>query len=124
MIKDSFYKDKHVEHKGELAESFTGVLPCSKIQANMTLRLTPDCFWAGAVDLVTETDKKCEELVLGTIRKNFPDHNFIGEEGSAAQASSDQLIEVIMRSQRMNVTLMAFPKCRSNAKYLLHALTD
>jgi fructose-1,6-bisphosphatase/inositol monophosphatase family enzyme len=43
---------------------------------------------AGAVDLVTETDKKCEELVLGTIHKTFPDHKFIGEEGSAAQASS------------------------------------
>ncbi len=37
---------------------------------------------------MTETDKKCEELVLSTIHKTFPDHKFIGEEGSAAQASS------------------------------------
>ena len=36
---------------------------------------------------MTETDKKCEELVLSTIHKTFPDHKFIGEEGSAAQAS-------------------------------------
>ncbi len=37
---------------------------------------------------MTETDKKCEELVLNTIHKTFPDHKFIGEEGSAAQVSS------------------------------------
>ena len=36
---------------------------------------------------MTETDKKCEELVLSRIHKSFPDHKFIGEEGSAAQAS-------------------------------------
>ena len=71
---------------------------------------------------MTETDKKCEELVLGTIHKSFPDHKFIGEEGSAAQASSNQLIEVILQSQRMAVTLMASPDCRSNAEYLLQAL--
>ena len=40
---------------------------------------------AGDADLVTETDKKCEELILGRIREAFPDHKFIGEEGSAAQ---------------------------------------
>ncbi len=44
----------------------------------------------GVVDLVTETDKKCEEVVLGTIHKTFPDHKFIGEEGSAVQASSQR----------------------------------
>lgn len=42
---------------------------------------------AGDADLVTETDKACEALVLGRIRAAFPDHKFIGEEGSAAQAS-------------------------------------
>jgi hypothetical protein len=40
---------------------------------------------AGDADLVTETDKKCEELVLSRIRAAFPDHKFIGEERSAAQ---------------------------------------
>jgi fructose-1,6-bisphosphatase/inositol monophosphatase family enzyme len=39
----------------------------------------------GDTDLVTETDKKCEELVLSRIQAAFPDHKFIGEEGSAAQ---------------------------------------
>lgn len=37
---------------------------------------------------MTETDRKCEALVLGRIRAAFPDHKFIGEEGSAAQASA------------------------------------
>lgn len=36
---------------------------------------------------MTETDKRCEHLVLTRIHKTFPDHKFIGEEGSAAQAS-------------------------------------
>lgn len=39
----------------------------------------------GAVDLVTETDKHCEEIILSAIQNAFPDHKFIGEEGSAAQ---------------------------------------
>lgn len=30
------------------------------------------------VDLVTETDKGCEKLVFGKLRKAFPDHAFIG----------------------------------------------
>ena len=39
----------------------------------------------GTVDLVTETDKNCEEIVFSSIQDAFPDHKFIGEEGSAAQ---------------------------------------
>ena len=77
---------------------------------------------AGAVDLVTETDKKCEELVLGTIHRSFPDHKFIGEEGSAAQASSDQQSTVVLHSQCMAVNLMAPPGCHSNAENGLQAL--
>ncbi len=40
----------------------------------------------GAMDLVTETDKECEALILAAIQGAFPSHKFIGEEGSAAQA--------------------------------------
>ena len=50
----------------------------------LTSTVLPVCI-AGDADLVTETDKKCEALVLGRIRAAFPDHKFIGEEGSAAQ---------------------------------------
>lgn len=38
-----------------------------------------------SVDLVTETDKKCERLVQETIRKAYPMHGFIGEEESSEQ---------------------------------------
>ncbi|KAI7843873.1 hypothetical protein COHA_002420 [Chlorella ohadii] len=48
---------------------------------------------SGDADLVTETDKKCEALVLGRIRAAFPDHKFIGEEGSAAQGFTDDLTD-------------------------------
>lgn len=41
--------------------------------------------------LATETDKKCEELILTRIRDAFPDHKFIGEEGSAAQVNAGRL---------------------------------
>ncbi|KAL3625021.1 vacuolar transporter chaperone [Castilleja foliolosa] len=38
----------------------------------------------GLVDLVTETDKKCEELIFEFLKQHFPDHKFIGEETTAA----------------------------------------
>ena len=47
----------------------------------------------GTVDLVTETDKQCESLVLSIIQAAYPDHCFIGEEGSAAQGFTDQLTD-------------------------------
>jgi myo-inositol-1(or 4)-monophosphatase len=34
----------------------------------------------GAVDLVTEMDKKAEDLIVNEIRKNFPDHGILTEE--------------------------------------------
>jgi fructose-1,6-bisphosphatase/inositol monophosphatase family enzyme len=30
-------------------------------------------------DLVTETDKKCEEIIFAGLKKLFPDHLFVGE---------------------------------------------
>ncbi|KAL3627342.1 vacuolar transporter chaperone [Castilleja foliolosa] len=38
----------------------------------------------GQVDLVTETDKACEELIFNFLKEQFPDHKFIGEETTAA----------------------------------------
>ena len=34
------------------------------------------------VDLVTATDKACEDYIINTIKGQFPDHAFIGEESS------------------------------------------
>ncbi|CAN4089982.1 unnamed protein product [Withania somnifera] len=38
----------------------------------------------GQVDLVTETDKTCEDLIFNHLKQHFPSHKFIGEETSAA----------------------------------------
>lgn len=45
----------------------------------------------GAVDLVTNTDKQCEALIMETIQSHFPDHLFIGEETSASQGFCGEL---------------------------------
>jgi myo-inositol-1(or 4)-monophosphatase len=39
---------------------------------------------ASATDLVTETDKAVEDLLIDGLSKKFPDHQFIGEESVAA----------------------------------------
>jgi len=39
---------------------------------------------ASATDLVTETDKAVEDLLINGLSKKFPDHEFIGEESVAA----------------------------------------
>ena len=36
-----------------------------------------------ATDLVTETDKAVEKLIVDGLKSNFPNHKFIGEEGTA-----------------------------------------
>ncbi|TVU46310.1 hypothetical protein EJB05_05836 [Eragrostis curvula] len=47
----------------------------------------------GQVDLVTETDKACEDLIFNHLRKHFPDHKFIGEETSAALGATADLTD-------------------------------
>lgn len=42
----------------------------------------------GKVDLVTETDKQCEALILQHIMRAFPDHKFIGEESSSLSGTA------------------------------------
>uniref|UniRef100_A0A2P2INQ4 Inositol-phosphate phosphatase n=1 Tax=Rhizophora mucronata TaxID=61149 RepID=A0A2P2INQ4_RHIMU len=43
----------------------------------------------GQVDLVTETDKACEELVFSLLKQHYPTHEFIGEETTAAYGASE-----------------------------------
>ncbi len=42
-------------------------------------------------DLVTETDKKSEKLITDFIKKEFPSHNILSEEGSGKEGNSDYL---------------------------------
>ncbi|KAA8515609.1 hypothetical protein F0562_018780 [Nyssa sinensis] len=43
----------------------------------------------GQVDLVTETDKACEDLIFNHLRQHFPNHKFIGEETTAACGATE-----------------------------------
>ena len=47
----------------------------------------------GTMDLVTATDKECEQTILSAITTAFPEHKFIGEEGSAAQGFTSNLTD-------------------------------
>jgi fructose-1,6-bisphosphatase/inositol monophosphatase family enzyme len=40
------------------------------------------------VDLVTETDKRCEAIIQELLSHAFPAHSFIGEESAAAAAAA------------------------------------
>eukprot|EP00457_Paulinella_chromatophora_P012315 gb/GEZN01012516.1/.p1 GENE.gb/GEZN01012516.1/~~gb/GEZN01012516.1/.p1 ORF type:complete len:284 (-),score=23.01 gb/GEZN01012516.1/:185-1036(-) len=40
------------------------------------------------VDLVTETDKECEDLIISKIKKKYPNHCFIGEESHTGSYAS------------------------------------
>ena len=41
------------------------------------------------VDLVTATDKACEDYIISTLKAQFPDHEFIGEESSFSGPGGD-----------------------------------
>ncbi|CAA6659173.1 unnamed protein product [Spirodela intermedia] len=43
----------------------------------------------GQVDLVTETDKACEDHIFNYLKKHFPEHKLIGEETSAANGTAE-----------------------------------
>ena len=47
----------------------------------------------GKLDLVTATDQHCEQTISATINQAFPDHKFIGEEGSSAQGFTSELTD-------------------------------
>jgi myo-inositol-1(or 4)-monophosphatase len=36
----------------------------------------------GAIDLVTDTDRRCEQRIVEILTKHFPDHSILAEEGS------------------------------------------
>jgi myo-inositol-1(or 4)-monophosphatase len=42
--------------------------------------------YKGEVDLVTESDKRSEKLVVARLRERFPDHGVVAEEGGGAAA--------------------------------------
>ncbi|GAA0172921.1 phosphatase [Lithospermum erythrorhizon] len=51
--------------------------------------LTKNVEHKGDVDLVTETDKACEDLIFNYLKQKFPSHKFIGEETTAANGVTE-----------------------------------
>ncbi len=45
--------------------------------------------YKGAVDLVTEMDRRAEEMIVETITSTFPDHRIVAEEGSDKDSTSE-----------------------------------
>jgi myo-inositol-1(or 4)-monophosphatase len=43
----------------------------------------------GKVDLVTDADRRSEDLIRGIIAEKFPDHEFIAEEGTESKGDSE-----------------------------------
>ena len=43
----------------------------------------------GRTDLVTETDRRCEEVIISYIKKKFPDHAVLAEESGAYDSASE-----------------------------------
>src|SRR3984885_890090 len=46
--------------------------------------------YKGEVDIVTESDRRSEALIVSRLRKNFPDHAIVGEEGGSGSVSFPQ----------------------------------
>src|ERR1700675_2602373 len=44
--------------------------------------------YKGDVDLVTETDQRSEAIVVGRLRREFPEHRIVAEEGSSGAAAA------------------------------------
>jgi inositol-phosphate phosphatase/L-galactose 1-phosphate phosphatase len=44
-------------------------------------------------DLVTETDKRCEDLIRSMLKEHFPNHEFIGEETAALTGEPGELTD-------------------------------
>lgn len=45
--------------------------------------------YKGEVDLVTQADRESEQLITDFIRRQWPDHDLMGEEGARRETGSD-----------------------------------
>lgn len=62
-----------------------GDILVQKLQAGVSIE------YKGSIDLVTDADKAAEKYVVEELRKRFPSHGILGEEGSRIEGSSDFL---------------------------------
>jgi len=59
-------------------------------------------------EVVTQVDRDAEDIIVHTIREVFPDHEFLGEEGHAADADSEYVWVIDPLDGTRNYT-MGFP---------------
>lgn len=50
-------------------------------------------FKQSSIDLVTEVDRGAEQMIRGLISTHFPEHGFLGEEGTAGALSVEEAME-------------------------------
>jgi myo-inositol-1(or 4)-monophosphatase len=48
-----------------------------------------DVEFKGVINIVTEVDKKCEELIVNRLQKEFPSHDLLAEEGSGRRREAE-----------------------------------
>jgi len=76
-----------------LETAFEAAKKAGKIQREH-LALPREVFFKGAIDLVTDVDRACEEAIIRTIRHDFTEHGILSEE-SPAQISESPFLWVI-----------------------------
>lgn len=59
-----------------------GKVQTKKFRSNLNIQ------WKGVTDPVTEVDQACEKLIVAGIRKAFPTHAIVGEEGGGQQGAA------------------------------------
>ncbi|XP_044762541.1 inositol monophosphatase 1 [Coccinella septempunctata] len=84
----SLNTDKFLESALSVAKQAGELIRSQFNNRNKTIT-TKEC----DIDLVTETDKAVEELIINSLSKEFPDHRFIGEE-TTADGKKVELTEV------------------------------
>jgi len=93
-------KDVMAAYPPETIQEFMGVvMPLVEeasgiIKANLSSRDKKVTEKSNVTDLVTETDKAMERLLVEGIKAKFPDHKFIGEEDVAEKAQGQTVGEV------------------------------
>jgi myo-inositol-1(or 4)-monophosphatase len=68
-------------HQAVAAAKNAGALQKERLWSDL------DISFKGEIDLVTEVDRSCEELIVASLKEAFPEHGFLAEEGSSQQGS-------------------------------------
>lgn len=73
------------------------------------------------IDLVTEVDRECEEVIIGSLKNAYPEHKFVGEESTfleGADGLTDEptwVIDPLGEAQRSNLPCMKVCATKSEA---------